>query len=357
MRADQEIASIEVCAVRATWRATWLMIRIVSSAGICGLGECASAGGVEDISDLVAAIDTEVRGAAAAATRERIRALRGAPHPTPRVYEVVLHAIELALSDLLARADHSPLDLLPATRRRNQIALYANINRAERMRTSDRLARLGADAVRAGFTAVKLAPFDDADAQHGLEHLRALRAAIGPDVDLMVDVHQRLPFDEVVAILPLLEEIGVCWLEDAVGLTETERLQQLRTRTTIPLAGGEQARGVEDVGPALATGALSFVLPDVKIAGVAGAYEICMSALEAGVGASIHNPTGPVGTAASLLVAAALPTFHRLEFAFGEVPWRGSVVEPFEVVVGGTLAVPEGPGLGVTLAEPPFPAR
>jgi len=65
---------------------------------------------------------------------------------------------------------------------------------------------------------------------------------------------------------------------------------------------------------------------------------------------SPHNPSGPIAALASAHLAATLPNFSRLEFAWGEVPWRASLTTPAEPIANGELVVPQAPGLGATLA-------
>lgn len=340
MTAVPVIAAVQPAVVVATWRATWAMLEVVDAEGRRGLGEWAARGTPAEAQAGVEAVAPQLQGRTVAAARE-----------TSWGGSSIGHAVELALADLDAQARGEGLDLLPPARHRDRVKLYANINRAERDRTSAKLAALGARAVADGFTAIKLAPFDDADADHGLAHLRALRDAIGPDVELMVDCHNRLPLDETLRILPELEALDVVWLEDVLRMDDLEGWRRVHAATPMPLAAGEQATGLADLAPLLETGVLAHVLPDVKIAGVAGCREILTAALSAGADASLHNPTGPAGTAASLLVAASMPAFGRLEFAYGEVPWRAEVVDPAEALVDGSLPVPTGPGLGVRLSD------
>jgi galactonate dehydratase len=91
-------------------------------------------------------------------------------------------------------------------------------------------------------------------------------------------------------------------------------------------------------------------MPDVKHCG--GLWEgkkIAAMAEAQRVMVSPHNPSGPIATLASAHLAAPLPNFSRLEFAWGEVPWRAALTTPTEPVANGELPIPQGPGLGATL--------
>jgi galactonate dehydratase len=64
-----------------------------------------------------------------------------------------------------------------------------------------------------------------------------------------------------------------------------------------------------------------------------------------------HNPSGPVSTAASAQVCAALPNVNYLELQYGEVDWRSEIVTPAERFVDGQIAISDRPGLGVELND------
>ena len=83
-------------------------------------------------------------------------------------------------------------------------------------------------------------------------------------MELMVDAHHKLTLDEQLRILPELESLNVVWLEDPVTLHDIDGWKTVAAATKIPLAGGEQAKNLEDVEPLLSSGALSAVLPDVE---------------------------------------------------------------------------------------------
>ena len=343
MNVNPIVTGVELKVIQATWRASWMVLEITDSGGRHGLAECSGPGATAEARAEIEAVMRRLQG-------KEVALVRADPCAAIGVSAPVAHAVELALADVQAKTEGSELDLIPPNRYRSRIPLYANINRAERDRIPSKLAALGASAATDGFPAVKIAPFDDANAHDGLLILRAVRAAIGPEVELMVDCHNRLPLSQVLQILPDLEGLDVTWLEDVLGMNDIDGWSRLATATRVPLAAGEQATTLADLRPLLRSGVLCHVLPDVQIAGVRGCHEILTEALRLGVGASLHNPTGPVGTAASLLVAAALPSFGRLEFAYGEVPWRGGLLIPPEQVQGAALTVPAGPGLGVTLS-------
>ncbi|MER5867986.1 enolase C-terminal domain-like protein [Kitasatospora sp. NPDC002040] len=305
------------CAVSA--RTEWLLLRLTDPDGATGWGECSDAGSA-------ALVVKALEGAAGDAFTART--VRG--------------AVAQARADQAARRAGVPLRAWWGGAD-EPVELYANLNRMPGGRSPAEVAAGAVEAVRAGFRTVKLAPFDAPGdgplAAVGLARVRAVRAAVGAGIGVLVDCHERLALSELLPLLDEFAELEIGWLEDGVGVERPAELAELRARTELPLAGGEFAY---DAGQ-LDDGLLDFVLPDVKHAGGPEA----VLALAKGAGAarvSLHNPAGPVATLHSAHLAAALPA-APLEYAFGEVPWRAELAG--ERIEDGRLLLPAGPGLGI----------
>jgi galactonate dehydratase len=275
------------------------------------------------------------------------------------VAATALGGFEQLSLDLAGRRAGEPLWKWLDSARPDPIPVYANINRMPGGRAPEDVARMAAAAVAAGFAAVKCGPFDVPQpgrllADVGLERLRAVREAVGDEVVVKVDCHERLAPDEVHALLPHLEELGIGWLEDAVSIGQVDDLMALKAATTIPLAGGELIFEPAEALPAVGQGVIDVLMPDVKHAGgVEQVVRIARSVPQLAV--SPHNPSGPVATAASAHLFAACPNTTVLEYAFGEAPWRSQLVGGHELVADGQLHLDDRPGLGVEL-DPTHPS-
>jgi len=342
-------------------RTRWWWLRLVTESGACGYGECSDGGASADVESALRAVSASATGRDAIDDRAallEVQADRSAAARTAaqrHLAATIAGAVECALDDLAAQRAGVPLwRLFDESARTNGIELYANINRGLRDRSPEGFARAAALAVADGFRSVKCAPFDElpgegAGTAAGLARLCAVREAIGPRPELLVDLHQRVSMPAVLSMLPALESLDVGWLEDAAAFDRIDDLRRIKEATRIPLAGGEQALSLEEIAPACEAGALDIVMPDVKHAGLAGAVAVARYAVARGLRVSLHNPTGPIATAASLHVAAVLADFTRLEFMYGELPDRGSFITPAERTRGGRLGVPSAPGLGAQL--------
>ena len=365
-----QITGLELIRVAVNQRGDWLCVRLSTDEGLSGLGE-ASHGGFGPRRDaIVAAILAEqcrplLVGAdpraplAALAPLQALVAGQGLAHAT------ALSACEQALWDLAGRAAGVSVARLFGGPLRERIPLYANINRATNDRTPEGFARNAAAAVAEGFRAVKLAPFDGMDRRrlrdpdqrarlhHGLACIAAVRAAIGADLDCYVDCHSRFDLPTAIEVAAELRRLGVWWFEEPVPTDDLDALRALRPLVPdLELIGGEHLYEVAGFWPYLAAGVWDRIMPDVKhCGGIAAATAIGRLAEARGVAANLHSPSGPVSLVASAHVAAVLPQPRLLEYAWGEVPWRGTLTTPHEQIERGELILPSGPGLGIALDD------
>ncbi len=343
---------------------SWVLVQLRTSGGVTGLG------------DATANETVPVRAAAAAGRLfetirgrtpfeiERLRraALEAAATASSRDKRPtvgVCSAIEQAMWDLQGKLLDLPCHALFGGKLRDEIRNYANINRATRGedRTPEGFARNAARGADAGFDAFKLAPFDhmarneqdpakfEAGVRRGISFIEAVREAIGPDRDLLIDGHSRFDAEQAEGVAGRLEPYRLYWMEEMCR--EIEDLARFNEATEVQTAGGEMRWTVKEFSPYIRAGAVDAVMPDVKYCG--GMYElkkIAAMAEGAGMLTSPHGPASPVGNMAAAHVCATLPNFDILELAFGEVDWRADAVRPAEDLRNGRLTVSDRPGIG-----------
>ena len=115
----------------------------------------------------------------------------------------------------------------------------------------------------------------------------------------------------------------------------------------MPTASVESIFGLENMRPFLLERVVDVLMPDVKhCGGLQEAVAIANAARLNRLLVAPHNPSGPVATVASAHVAAVIPNFLILEYAWGEVDWRSTLLDPVEPVKDGYLLLSEAPGLG-----------
>jgi len=355
------ITHIEPVIVYVSSRGDWVFVQVHTDSGLTGVGEASHSGSDALLVQALAYYEDRLRGEdPRAISAIRAWASRGA---LGRVRRTAWSAIEQALWDILGQSLSVPIHVLLGGAVRDRIRLYANINRHVRTRSAEGFAAAASAAVGEGFTAVKLAPFDEvigpdrtrtgrrAAWQPGVERVRAVRQAIGPDVELMVDCHGRFEPSEAIRVAEALGDLDLLWLEEPVPDTRLEALQQLSARLPMAIASAESVYGIEGFAPFVTGRIVDVIMPDVKHDG--GLFEtriIAEAARMQGLLVAPHNPSGPVSTAATAQVACTVPELMLLEYAWGEVDWRASLLDPPERIECGHLFVPEGAGLGHTLA-------
>jgi galactonate dehydratase len=248
------------------------------------------------------------------------------------------------------------------------LPVYANINRATTTRTPSGFAATAKAAVAEGFRAVKGAPWDgfpppgssaseiEAAVEKGIACVVAMRDAVGPDVDVMVDCHSFFDVALAERVAKRLEPQKLAWYEEPVAPEKIEETREIRRHIQQPMAAGEILYGVSGFAPLIRDKTVDVIMPDVKhCGGLLELTHIAAAAEQDGVEIAPHNPSGPISTAANVQVCAVLRNFRLLEFQWGEATWRGDILEPLERFEHGTLRVPDRPGFGIELND--FVAR
>lgn len=350
----------------------WLFVRLWTDDGLSGLGEASDAFGFAGTSaEQIERMRTELAGFFAvmrgrspldvdyyrAQAMERARA-------SGLVAATAFSAIEQALWDLSGKLQGVPAYELLGGGMRNLLEVYANINRASLPRTPDGFAATARRAAAEGFKAMKLAPFDgfpppgspaaeiQAAVDLGIRSLVAVREVVGNDIAVMVDCHSFFDVDLAADIAKRVEPLDLAWYEEPVAPEEVAKTKQIADRIMQPIAGGELLFGVEGFAPLCRSGAVDVIMPDVKhCGGLLELVRIAEMAHAKRVAVAPHNPSGPVSTAASIAVSAAIGNFKLLELQWGEVDWRPDTLVPREVFVDGSIGVPRTPGLGIELNE------
>jgi galactonate dehydratase len=365
------IDRIEFRGVNVTPRTNWCFLEVRTEDGLLGVGECT-------LSNHEGLLAAEAQRLAAAAVgqdaRQRNRLARLIPHaPGGLVAATIVSAFEQALADLAARRAGQPLHLFLGGALRDPVRLYANINRGAHPRSPDGFAGAARRAVADGFRALKLAPFEPlvwedgfcetnrAAYAEGLARIAAVREAVGPDIEVMVDAHWRFSPGGAAGLVEDLAEFRLYWLECPVAeanRAEIRRLRGMANDRGMRLAGAESLAGLGAYRPLVETGCYDVLMPDVKHAGgLEEIRRIAALAQTAGVEIAPHNPTGPVCHAHSVHLCAVIPNFLFLEVQFGETEAFFDMVEGASLrFQQGAAPLPQAPGLGVGLGPGPHAA-
>jgi galactonate dehydratase len=362
-RARHVVGDLEVWRLPVNRRGDWLVLRLGATGGLTGIGD-ASHGGVDDAT---IAWLKRFAGLLRGQSIFEVERFRQTVAPIlarePGAAAIVAaSALEHCLWDLMGKALGVPTHDLLGGALRDRVRLYANINRSTNPRTAPAFADMAKRAVDAGFGAVKLAPFDEMPVdlargtdvtpliEQGIARAKAVREAISPKRDLLIDAHSRFTRQEGLVLAERLAPLDLFWLEEVTPAEPIEDLAAINRTATMPSAGGESVRGVTGFYPYITGGAVDIVMPDVKVCG--GMLELKkIAALAEGAGllVSPHGPASPVGNLAAAQVSATLSNFNILEYSFGEVPWRAELLVGGERVENGALLLSRAPGFGAEL--------
>jgi len=365
------VTGIELLPIRATFRTVWLIVRVSTDAGLVGLGEASDAFGFANTTVADAArMQQELRAffqlidGRSPLEIESFRQRGEAAARRGLVPATAFSAIEQALWDLAGKALDVPVHALFGSKVRNELPVYANINRATNPRTPDGFAAAARRAMADGFRALKAAPFDGFPApgsppaeisraiDTGIASVAAMRDAVGPAVAIMVDCHSFFDVERAVTVAERLQPYNLTWYEEPVPPENVDDTVAIKRRIAQPMAGGEVLFGLSGFTLLVRRRAVDTIMPDVKhCGGLLESTRIAALAAEEGVMVAPHNPSGPVSTAASVQVCAPMKNVNYLELQYGEVDWRSTAVMPEERFINGTIQVPDRPGFGITLNE------
>jgi galactonate dehydratase len=208
---------------------------------------------------------------------------------------------------------------------------------------------------------LKVWPFDlaaeaahggpDADLGPGLHILDQIRAAVGDDLDLYVELHGLWNLAGARRLLRAIADYRPLWVEDPIRADHTDALMRLADSTDVPIAVGESIAGQRGFHPLLAGGALDFAIVDLTwTGGLTEARRIASLAALYGVPVAPHDCTGPISLAAGLHFVTSIPNGFVQEVARAFYHgWYGTFVTGLPQLSGGTIRVSDQPGLGLDL--------
>ncbi len=289
-------------------------------------------------------------------------------------YYCAISGLEHAMWDIAGKAYGAPVYKLLGGACRDKIRVYAN-GWSGGNPTPDSLAERASEVIEAGFTALKFDPIpgrwrtyvskDVEDA--AVENVRAVREAVGPDVDILVEMHRRLAPMHAVRIAHEIERYRPFWYEEPILAENIPALASVRQKINIPVVTGEELYTKFEFREVFERQAADILNPDVcNVGGILELKEIAAMAEPYFVVISPHNfNSTTVGLAATIQVSAAIPNFLITEYFVNlEELGRDIAKNPFEVK-DGYIQIPDAPGLGIDLDEErlaaypykPFPPR
>jgi galactonate dehydratase len=340
-------------------RTNLIFVKLYTDSGVDGVGEATLEWQTKSVLGAFEEVERALIGLDPFAVEHTIEMLhRNSYWRTGAVLRSVLGGVEAALLDIKGKALGVPVYELLGGRHRARVKCYANHWFFGAVTPADYAAK-AKHAVATGFRALKWDPFetaylemDRAQRRRTIEIVEAVRAAVGPDVDLMLDVHGRLNVPTAIAMARELARFDLTWIEEPIPPESIDALADVRANSPVPIAAGERYFEPERFSELIAKRAVDILQPDVgHLGGMFETKKVAGMAHTRFLPVAPHNPTGPVMNAMTLHLSAAIPNFSIFETVMIDVPWRRELVQETLEFRDGHLMVPTTPGLGVVLNE------
>lgn len=275
-----------------------------------------------------------------------------------------ISGIEQALWDIKGKWLDVPVYELLGGRVRDRVRVYNHLGGGQmnvmyESETPEQFAENALSIKEDGYTAIKFMAVPRTEPVEGTGSVRlaaryveAIRDAVGPEMDLMVDLHARTWPAMAIQYCHALEPYGLYFFEEPCSTDDIDATEEVTRKARIPIATGERLVGLRQFRDLIARRACHIIQPDLShCGGLWEARKIASMAEAHSIAVAPHNPNGPVATAAAVHFALATPNWVIQEAITNDVPWRNDVVINPVVVENGYVAVPEQPGLGIDINE------
>lgn len=349
----------------------FLFVEVATDAGLTGLGESGAWGHVEASAAAIAKFGDYLLGEDPGPVEHHWQVMQRFAHFQGAAIAGAISAIDIALWDIKGQALGQPVHALLGGPTRRRARLYAHVKAptAEAMIALARLRRAQ------GFTAIgHVNPFldEDRDTPYFRSHARkiddavavvaGLRAALGPDVDLCLEIHRRLTPPEARSFAAEIAPFRPLFYEDPIAPGAAETLGDLTRQLPLPVATGERFHSLHQFHSHFLRRAMDFARISVGlVGGITGARKVAAMAEGFDIQVVPHNPLSPVSLAACLHLDAAIPNFAIQEYpvesdlrapSSGTGTLRGSaLVDALPPVAQGFADIPDRPGLGLRLTD------
>lgn len=275
-----------------------------------------------------------------------------------------ISALDIALWDIKGKALGVPVYELLGGPTRDKVRVYASP--MTKVQEPKALADSYVQLKEMGFTAAKIFvngpisskkdgrdEFFSGRIEDELEKVRICREAVGYDFDFVLEVHRGMTLPEAVTFGRAVEKYRPMVLEDPVPPDNMDTMAQVAAKVGVPIASGERFINLREFQVLLSRQAVQYVRPDVcAVGGITTSKKICSLAEAHDVLVIPHNPLGPVSTAACLQICASIPNLGIQELpGFCLNGAEDAMVKTPLSFENGCMLVPDGPGIGIELAD------
>ena len=379
-----KITNIESYIVDAGWR-PWTFVKVETDEGITGYGECsdgkAPQGVVGTIKDLTPVLMGKDPRAFEMRYWDMLRSTRQSPGG---IAAKAIAGLECAIIDLKAKALGISVTELFGGPTRSSVRVYwshcgtsraraADLIGVPPLRTMEDISDLGREVVQRGFTALKtniVIPGEPASVYGGgfaigegstdgtvststLRHIETLigtfRDAVGPDVDINLDLNFNFKPEACIRIARMLEQFNMLWLE--IDMYSPEALRQIKESTNTKICTGENLYYMRDYLPYFQQRSADIFMIDVPWNGYSQSKKVGDLAEVFELNVAPHNYYSHLSTYMSASLCAVLPNVRIMEIDIDDVPWKDELVTEPPEIIDGYMTIPQRLGWGADLNE------
>ena len=356
---DLEITDVETHLVANPWK-PWVFVRLHTNEGVTGLAEATThdkprtvVAAIEEMSDFFIGrdpFDTESLW---------LEMYRNEWFSKNVINTTVVSAVDMACWDIKGKHLDQPVyDLLGGPVHGTELRAYANGWYTDADGDPDGFARAAERVVEDGYDAMKFDPFGTAwqsmtteEKNHAVDIVGAVREAVGPDVELLIECHGRFSAAQAVDIAKKLDQFDPAWYEEPCPPDSINSLAEVARKSPIPVVTGERHMTKYDFYELVTRTDIDVFQPDLmNTGGITEGKKIAGLAEADHVDIAPHNPQGPVAGAIYSHFCTSIPNFRIQEmFQTYDEEWVDDLLKDPLQVEDGYVQVPEGPGFGIEL--------
>lgn len=352
-----KITAIETYIAGNPWK-NWLFAKVITDEGIYGVGE----GTLNYFGRTVETAIHELKPLILGMDPFQIevitqRIVRDIYSDGGQVHMCAVAAIEIACWDIMGKACNQPIYNLMGGRCHERLRAYAN-GWYRGPRTPESFAEKAAEVARRGYTALKFDPFGDNwrlmdryEFDLSLDIIGAVRSAVGPSVDLLIEGHRRFNVGMAVLFAEAMAQYRPTWFEEPTDHLNIRETLEVARRSPVPIATGESFSNKQQFAELLDGGLITYLQPEpLNLGGLFVTRKIAdMADARLGMVAP-HSAQGPICSAACAQLNASIPNFfiHEIFDEFNE-PWEKDIVTRHTPVINGYIEISSAPGLGIDL--------
>ena len=375
-------------------RLAWLFVEVETDEGITGIGECTN---YSANPALISGMESLIKPLIIGEDPWKIekiwhRIFSAYSSSNGRGYiSNLISGLDIALWDIKGKSLGVPIYELLGGPVRERVPLYTHVQdqtphqagsikdgKTEfRTPTIEEMIDAAKDAKAAGYEAIKTDPFPSDDLEgdptwtdgtitfekvgiyeslnnkkirQSVEWMEALREAVGPDFEILIDAHGRFDVPSAIKAANALEHINLVWFEEPCHAANHESLRQVRENTGVPLCVGERHFTRWDYTPLFHNRLVDYVMPDVAWCGGISEFRRIASLAETYyIPVSPHDALGPVAIGASFQLCMNITNLYRQECVHTWFSEFEKIITPMFDIQNGCIVPNGNPGIGFDL--------